>query len=173
MFSGKLWFRTKLMNWLLNRMTTTNGVRVETKEMSGGKQSVIAWMRLARVYHKIDRRSAEAFREAGLSTAQFDVLAQVGAREGCTQQELADRLLVTKGNVCQLLDKLERRGWIERRPLARGRGNQLYLTEDGQRIRSATVPAQEQRVAEWLSVLSEEECEQLGLLLRKLDRSLD
>lgn len=137
------------------------------------QSAVAAWMRLARVYQKIDRLSAEAFRKEGLSTAQFDVLAQVGAAEGCSQQELADRLLVTKGNVSQLLDKMQVRGWIERRPDGRGRGNLVYLTSEGHRVRSAVVPAQEKRIAGLLGGLTASERDQLSLLLRKLDRSLD
>jgi DNA-binding MarR family transcriptional regulator len=134
--------------------------------------AVVAWMRLARVYQKIDRRSAEAFRAAGLSTAQFDVLAQVGAREGCTQQELADRLLVTKGNVSQLIDKMEERGWIERRPDGRGRGNLLFLTAEGERLRGIAVPEQECRITGLFRGLSATERDQLSQLLRKLDRTL-
>ena len=38
------------------------------------------------------------------------MLAKVGSTEGISQQELADALLVTKGNVCQLLDKMEGSG---------------------------------------------------------------
>jgi DNA-binding MarR family transcriptional regulator len=129
-------------------------------------------MRLARVYTKIDRRSAEAFRRAGLTTAQFDVLAQVGASEGCSQQELADRLLVTKGNVSQLLDKMQARGWIERRPDERGRGNLLFLTGEGKQLRALALPDQERRLTDLFAGLNTNEREQLGLLLRKLDRSL-
>lgn len=137
------------------------------------RASVAVWMRLARTFQKIDRRSAIAFRAHGLSVAQFDVIAQVGAREGCSQQELADRLLVTKGNVCQLLDKMELRGWIERRPAHQGRGNLLYLTAEGHRVRASAVPEQELHITRILSVLSGTERAELGRLLRKLERSLD
>lgn len=137
------------------------------------KASVATWMRLARVYHKIDKRSAESFRAVGLTVAQFDVLAQVGVREGCTQQELADQLLVTKGNVCQLLDKMEAHGWIERRPVQRGRGNLLYLTEEGLSIRNRAVPAQEERISHLFSALTNSERSELSRVLRIIDRSLD
>jgi DNA-binding MarR family transcriptional regulator len=150
-----------------------NGAHSTQTDLEIDQRAVVAWMRLARAYHKIDRRSAEAFRVAGLTTAQFDVLAQVGAAEGCSQQELADRLLVTKGNVVQLIDKMEQRGWIERRPASRGRGNQLHLTAEGWRLRSAALPAQERRITNMLASLNSSEQEQLGRLLRKLDRALD
>jgi DNA-binding MarR family transcriptional regulator len=137
------------------------------------KDSVLAWIRLMRVYHKIDRATAEHVRNYDLSTAQFDVLAQVGANEGLTQNELAAALLVTKGNVTQLLDRMEERGLIERRPARSGRGNHLYLRPEGRRLNRLTVPSQEQMIHEEFNALTPEEQTQLHELLRKLDRSLD
>jgi DNA-binding MarR family transcriptional regulator len=137
------------------------------------RASVAVWMRLARSFQKIDRRSAVAFRAHGLTVAQFDVIAQVGAREGCSQQQLADRLLVTKGNVCQLLDKMELKGWIERQPAHQGRGNVLYLTAEGRRLRASALPAQERHITRIFSALSGAERAELGRLLRKIERSLD
>jgi hypothetical protein len=91
--------------------------RTREGSLNGGLRSpaVLGWLRLMRVYQKIDRASAENVRMWGISVAQFDVLAHVGALEGMTQQELANSLLVTKGNVCQLVGKLEDRGLISRR----------------------------------------------------------
>ncbi|MEA2527510.1 MAG: hypothetical protein QOF73_4737 [Thermomicrobiales bacterium] len=142
-------------------------------ERGARRAAVVVWMRLARVYHKIDRATAEHLRAHDLSVAQFDVLAQVGAREGITQKELAAALLVTKGNVCQLLDRMEARGLVERRPARFGRGNHLYLTEAGRGLRNSAVPAQEDLVAGRFAALSPAEQQQLLDLLRKLDRSLD
>ena len=131
----------------------------------------MGWLRLMRVYQKIDRASAENVRAWGISVAQFDVLAHVGAREGMTQQELADSLLVTKGNVCQLVGKLEDRGLISRRQ--QGRTNRLFLTFEGRRLFEEVVPAQEAMISERFSALSDEAQAQLHELLRKLDSTLD
>ena len=133
--------------------------------------ALLGWMRLMRVYHKVERRSAERLKGWGLSVAQFDVLAHVGAAEGITQQELADSLLVTKGNVCQLVDKLEDRGLISRRH--EGRSNLLFLTDEGRRLFERIVPAHEALIAERFSALTEREQTQLYELLRKFDRALD
>jgi DNA-binding MarR family transcriptional regulator len=132
---------------------------------------VLGWLRLMRVYQKVDRISSEHLKHWGLSVAQFDVLAHVGASEGMTQQELADSLLVTKGNVCQLVDKLEDRGLISR--LHQGRSNRLFLTDEGMRLFEQVVPAHEVAIAERFSVLSIEEQARLYELLRKFDRALD
>lgn len=132
--------------------------------------SVVAWLRLVRVYHKIQQAAVEELRQAGLSVGQFDVLAQVGAAEGLTQQQVADALLVTKSNVCQLLDRMERAGLVERRQ--QGRTNLLYLTPEGKRLHERIVPAHERHIAELLATLNTEEQAALLGLLRKLDHAL-
>ena len=131
---------------------------------------VLAWLRLARVFQKVEQAAADEIRKHGLSLGQLDVLIQVGATEGATQQEVADALLVTKSNVCQLLDRMERAGLVERRQ--QGRANHLYLTPAGRRLREAVLPAHEARIAELFSTLAPEEQVQLLGLLRRLDRAL-
>jgi DNA-binding MarR family transcriptional regulator len=128
------------------------------------------WLRLARVFQKIEQATAVELRREGLTVGQFDVLAQVGAAEGSTQQQVADALLVTKSNVCQLLDRMERAGLVERQQ--HGRMNHLYLTEEGKRLYQRVIPAHEQRLAEHLSGLTPEEQTTLLGLLRKADHSL-
>jgi DNA-binding MarR family transcriptional regulator len=139
--------------------------------------AVLAWLRLARVFQKIDARSERFFRthylntpEFKLNTAYFDVLAQVGAARGMTQQELADALLVTKGNISQLLSKLEQVGMITRRQ--EGRSNCLSLTERGEALFQVVVPQQEALIADLLEPLSDDEQRELLRLLRKLDHSI-
>ena len=132
--------------------------------------ALMTWLRLARVYQKIDRRSIEHLRDFDLSLAQFDVLNHVGAAEGLTQQELANSLLVTKGNVCQLLERIERAGLIERRP--EGRANRLFLTAAGRQRLTEAQPAQEALIERAIAPLNADEQRTLLDLLRKLDRAL-
>ena len=134
------------------------------------ESGTLAWLRLARVFQKIHQRSVDELRTEGLSVGQFDLLAQIGAAEGATQQQVADALLVTKSNVCQLLDRMEAAGLVERRQ--NGRAKQLYLTSEGRRLHDRVVPAQEQRVEAWFSALTTDEQTQLLGLLRKLDHVL-
>lgn len=135
-----------------------------------GSVSVRAWLRLARVFQKIERLSSESFRCRNLSSAQFDVLAHVGASPGLTQQELADSLLVTKGNVCQLLDRMQQNGLLER--IQAGRSNLVSLTPAGQAAFEDVVPSHEAFIADLLTPLADDEQAELLRLLRKLDRSL-
>ena len=132
--------------------------------------ATVAWLRLARIYHRIDLRSADTMKCFGLSVSRFDVLNHVGTPEGRTQQELASALLVTKGNVTQLLDGLEQDGLIERR--RDGRAKRIYLTEQGRDLRERAVAAQERAIADEFAVLDAEEQRQLISLLRKVEHHL-
>jgi len=147
----------------------------EASERASGLKhpGVLAWLRLMRVFQKIDGASARHFQgwDPKLSTAQFDVLAHIGAAEGITQQELAESLFVTKGNVSQLLDRMERLELVRR--CQEGRSNTLFLTEHGRRLFAELVPAQEALIAGLFAPLSQDEQAQLLAMLRKLDHELE
>lgn len=132
--------------------------------------AVLAWVRLMRVFQKMDRRTAEEMKQWQLSVSRFDVLNHAGIREGRTQQHLADALLVTKGNVCQLLDGLEADGLLYRR--RSGRTNHIFLTDEGRRLRDQSVAIHEGRIEDDMSALTADEQQTLLKLLRKLDQSL-
>ncbi len=103
-----------------------------------------------------------------LNPAQFDVIAQVGRNEGLTQRELADRMVVTPGNITQLLDRMQALGLVLRD--ADGRCNRVHLTKQGRELFDAAVPEQEELIAERFKCLSREELQTLSALTRKLLR---
>lgn len=133
-------------------------------------RAVPTWLRLIRIYQKGDRHLISHLREHDVSLAQFDVLAQISGHSGLSQQDLADRLLVTKGNVCQLVERMSDAGLISRRP--DGRANRLHLTAHGQEVLDHLLPAQNEEIDRIFSVLTPEELAQLNGLLRKVERSL-
>ncbi len=133
-------------------------------------EAVVTWIRLARVYHQIQQAAAAQLRDHGLTLAQFDVLAQVGAAEGLTQQELADRLLVTKSNVSQLLDRMAAAGLVERSPA--GRVCRLALTDRGRTLRAEMLPLHERLIASRFDVLGADDRATLHRLLREMDQAL-
>jgi DNA-binding MarR family transcriptional regulator len=142
----------------------------ELPARSAPDTSVLAWLRLMRVFQKIDHRTANLMKQHKLSVSRFDVLNHAGNREGKSQQQLADALFVTKGNICQVLDGMEADGLLYRR--RSGRTNHIYLTDEGRELRSTLVPAQEEEIEKAFSVLTEEEQQTMLTLLRKLDQSL-
>lgn len=149
---------------------TTAPARAGEAQSSTPATAVLAWLRLMRVYHKIDHRTATLMKQWKLSVSRFDVLNHAGNREGKTQQELADALMVTKGNVCQVLDGMEADGLLYRR--RSGRTNHIYLTDKGRDLRTELVPTQEDEIEKAFSVLNDDEQQTLLTLLRKVDRAL-
>lgn len=141
----------------------------QAHERTGVRNSgVLAWLRMARFVNATNREAARRLRELSLSIAQFDVLAQLSAEPGMNQQQLAERLLVTQGNVSQLLRVLEGRDLIRRE--GRGRTNVLTLTAAGAELAARATREHEQWLARRLGVLSGSEQAELLDLLSTLSR---
>lgn len=149
--------------------------QIRGKALSGDSRerrtSILAWMRLARVFAKVQHAASVQLRRWDLSVAHFDVLVQTGLEEGLTQRELAERLLITKGNLSQLLDKMERDDLLVR--CREGRVNCLRLTPRGRALYAEVLPARQEMVEATFAPLSAEERATLLDLLRKLDLALD
>ena len=132
------------------------------------RRAVAIWLRILRLANTKNSLLGERLRARTLSPAQFDVIAQVGSADGLTQRDLAGRLVVTEGNITQLLDKLQKQGLVTRH--AEGRCNRLGLTPEGRRLYEEVVPEQNRLIGEKFSVLSGKEQDELRRLLRKLSR---
>ncbi|HDR4421246.1 TPA: MarR family transcriptional regulator [Bacillus cereus] len=127
---------------------------------------LLLWFRLSRFYNKSIRETNQHLKEWNVSAAQFDVLAQVGGQGRLTQQELGNKLFVTKGNITQLLNKMEQLEWIRREQ--EGTTKYISLTEKGKALYEEIVPPQETFQAEQFQNLNVEEQHQLLRLLKKL-----
>jgi DNA-binding MarR family transcriptional regulator len=132
------------------------------------------WVQLTRTFTRVERRLDQSLEAHGLSVPQFDILATLGVEEGITQQELAQRLLVTKGNVCGMLDRMEAGGWVERRPDRQDRrANRIYLTEDGRRLLGAALPDLQRFVSRVFGVLKDVEIQSLYQLMGRLEDAVE
>lgn len=131
--------------------------------------AVRAWIYLMRIAYRTERESAAQASAYGLTFAQLDVIFHIGKCPGITQQELAERMLVTPGNVTQLLQRMERFGLIQR--VSEGRAKRLYLTPKGHDYLEELLPRQEQLHIQQFAGLTREEQEQLLHLLVKVDRA--
>lgn len=131
-------------------------------------EAVETWALLARTYLKMDRAVTAWLARWELTPAQFDVLTQLDVSPGISQQELADRLLVTKGNVSQLLARLEARELIVRE--RDGRVFRLQLTDDGRQLHDQVALAYQSWLPEQFMVLKPSQLRRLQKALRLLDQ---
>jgi DNA-binding MarR family transcriptional regulator len=101
-----------------------------------------------------------------LSIPQFDLLSTLTEREGLSQQELAERLYVTKGNVSGLLNRMVEAGLVERRPIPWDRrSNALHLTERGRQLALQGIAAQQAYVNRTLGTLPPDDLAELERLV--------
>jgi DNA-binding MarR family transcriptional regulator len=63
-----------------------------------------------------DSMRAALARQAGITATDLDALEHLEADGPLTQRELGDRLSLTSGAITMLVDRLERAGWVNRRP---------------------------------------------------------
>ena len=65
----------------------------------------------------------------GLTRAQWRVMTRLNRLESCTQTELATELEIEKPTLGKLIERLEAKGWVERRADASdARSKRLFLT---------------------------------------------
>ncbi len=132
------------------------------------------WVEFVRAYHRLHRMLEQLLAFQALTVPQFDVLATLHLGEGMTQQELAAQLLVTKGNVCGVLDRLEALGWARRQPDLRDRRvNHLYLTEAGRQKLAAVLPEHHRQLLRLMASLDNEDVAALSRIAMKLDAAAD
>jgi MarR family transcriptional regulator, organic hydroperoxide resistance regulator len=112
------------------------------------------WFRFIRLHRRVSSAIATELKAIGLSIPQFDLLSTLTEHEGLTQQELAERLYVTKGNVSGLVDRLVEAGLVERRPIEGDRrSHALHLTPTGRALAQEGIAAQRAYVARTLGRL--------------------
>ena len=86
---------------------------------------------------------------------------------------IADRLIISRATVTGLLDSLERRAYIRRRPHPSDRRMILAeITEAGRQAASAFRPIVHQQEKEWFGVLDQTEQQQLLVVLHRVQERL-
>jgi DNA-binding MarR family transcriptional regulator len=120
---------------------------------------------VARLMRTVFERRVRAL---GLTRAQWMVIARVHRRPGLSQSEVADLLEIEKASAGRLIDRMQAKGWLERRDDRSDRRiNRLHLTKKAERIHAAIWPLAEATVDEALGDLSPEERRRLtGLMTR-------
>jgi DNA-binding MarR family transcriptional regulator len=90
---------------------------------------------LANICHLHRTRARQLFDAIGLYRGQPLVLLALWEQEGFTQSELAERLRIAPATVTKMLQRMEKTGFIQRKPDAQDqRVSRVYLTKAGRAI---------------------------------------
>lgn len=113
-------------------------------------------------------------RVSSMALLAMRVLAHAQSREVVSPRMLAAQLGCSRSSTTELIDRLVRDGFAQR--LAEpndGRAKRLVLTEHGDATAKASSEALERCMRSFTQSFEDEEREQLGVLLDKLDRGAD
>lgn len=108
----------------------------------------VAWRTLARTHAAVSGRVQEALSEAGLPPlAWFEVLSTVAEADGRMKMgELAEALVITRGGLTKLVDRLVKAGLLER----------VFCESDRRATYASLLPAGSELLTEMLPVVSGE-----------------
>lgn len=95
----------------------------------------------------------EAFRELGLSSSYAFLLMIVNDRPGIQPMELSMKMQLTPSTITRLVEKMEYRGYVDRRSV--GRSTHIELTETGEEIYPKLEAAWKNLQERYISILGE------------------
>ncbi len=128
------------------------------------------WLQMIRTFWTLQSKVEDSLKKHKLTLAQFDLLAMLLGLENLNQQELANKLAVTKGNMVGLVNRLSGRGFVKRVPSRKGRrANVIRLTAAGRRLVTAALPDHLRLVKSMMGPLASREQQELRALLQRLD----
>lgn len=135
--------------------------------------ALTTWVKLARAFSLLYKKSVEDIRRYGLTQPQFAVIEVLGHLGPLKVGEICSKMLVTGGNMTLVLDNIEKLGYIERVHSKQDRRAILVqLTDKGQNIFDSVFHQHAEQITKLISVLSADEQKNLGDLLKKLGLSL-
>ena len=114
-------------------MKHATAIREKHDGALGDRSSVRVWLRLLSCTMAIEKEVQRRFAEHQMTLPRFDVLAALDRHpDGMKMGALSRALLVSNGNVTQLVQTLVREGLVEMRPLPSDRRSSIVrLTDEG------------------------------------------
>ena len=139
------------------------------REASGEISNDQAGFLLSRVGTAVQSGFKEVLAGWGVRPLHFLVLRAIGARSGSSQQDLCRLLHIDSGNMVELLDALETKGYAKRAPDPRDRRRHVVsITRDGRTALLRIAKAVDDYDRQFLAPLDADERRQLVELLAKL-----
>ncbi|MGG1660414.1 MarR family winged helix-turn-helix transcriptional regulator [Brevibacillus sp. NRS-1366] len=141
-------------------------------EQSQRNDSLDLFVVLSRSFNWVTAHSNRSIRQFGLNPTEFGVLEVLYHKGPQPLQQIGEKILISSGNITYVVDKLEKKQLLIRRPCSEDR-RVIYaeLTEKGNRFLAEVFPSHQEVIEKAVSGLSSEEKRQATELLKKLGRS--
>jgi MarR family 2-MHQ and catechol resistance regulon transcriptional repressor len=135
------------------------------------RRALDVYIKLMRAADSVGLRSMKSIQGSGLTPTQFGVLEALYHLGPMMLSELAQKHLKSPNNLTVVTDNLEKHGLVRRvRDEKDRRVIRVYLTDAGRDLIRQFFPVHARSVVAQMSVLTSEEQEQLGCLLRRLGK---
>ena len=129
------------------------------------------WVVLARAYRAVADRARRDIEERGLGITEFAVLEALYHRGPLTLGEVGNKVLLTSGSITYVVDKLEQRGLLERRPCPEDRRvTYAEISDAGRELIAEIFPAHATAIREATDGLTLKQKQTAADLLRRLGR---
>lgn len=133
------------------------------------KDALDVYIKLSRAAESVETCVNNHLKDYGLTWSQFGVLEALFHLGPLHQQDLAEKILKSSGNLTLVIDNLAKRDLVEReRDQCDRRFITVCLSETGHQLISGIFPDHVAHVVEAVGVLTPAEQQQLARLCRKL-----
>lgn len=140
---------------------------VNTSELA----ALSTFIKLMRASESISKDVHAELKKQKLSISQFGILEALFHIGPMCQKEIGQKILKSSGNITMVIDNLEKAGLVQRSRNKNDRRSFLInLTPKGSSLIEKIFPAHAKRIAKRFEVLSKQEQQTLGTLLKKLKR---
>ncbi|BDH60953.1 MarR family transcriptional regulator [Lysinibacillus sp. PLM2] len=137
------------------------------------KQSLKLYIVLSRANKAINEVTNDFFQQNGLNPTEFAVLELLYHKGKQPLQQIGNKILLASGSITYVVDKLEKRGYLNRVSCPTDRRvTYAEITQEGSDFMDRLFPEHEKHLHDMLSVLTSEEKETAISLLKKLGLSI-
>jgi len=132
-------------------------------------RDILIWVRLATTFNLMYQEIKRELSKENLTIPQLEIIGCLSPSKGLSLNELAERLLVTGGNVTGLMDRLERDGYVFReRDEKDRRVINAKLTLKGKEVWQMIFPRYQKCISTLVKSLTVDEKKELNRLLKKV-----
>ncbi|QBP41634.1 MULTISPECIES: MarR family winged helix-turn-helix transcriptional regulator [Paenisporosarcina] len=136
-------------------------------------QSLKLFIVLSRAHKAIHESTNQFFQKNGLNPTEFAVLELLFHKGRQPLQKIGNKILLASGSITYVIDKLEKRGFINRVSCPSDRRITFAeITTEGEAFMATLFPEHEKQLHEIMSALNPDEKDQAIVLLKKLGLSI-
>lgn len=135
-------------------------------------RSLKLWVVLSRAHAAVADHARADVQRSGLSSMEFAALEALYHKGPLLIGGLQEKVLISSGGMTYVVDQLEKKSLVERRPCPEDRrARYVALTPEGEALMDRVFPAHAGHLERALAGLDEQEKDQAIDLLRKLGRA--